>query len=389
MLPLGLTDEALSAAAAETEPESLPALVRLRKRFGPTLAAAAVTQVVLRRRAVTKFGSVAGQLFFTREGLEQASRPAVAAHHAQRMLASGVRRVVDLGCGIGTDALAFARAGLEVVAVDSDPATAEVTAANLRCLGHATSAEVLTGPAEELWPGLANRSTGVFCDPARRTARGRSWRMEDLSPSWSFVTGLLDGAQPTGVKLGPGLPYDVIPAGAEAEWLSSAGDTVEVGLWAGRGSMPGEWSALIVDDPARRLRSTVNERPAVALPRAYLYEPLGAVIRSRGIATLAVELDAALLDSDLAYLTADVAVSTPFATRFAVVEAFPYRGNNLRAWTTERNIGVLEIKTRGLALDPAALRPRLRLRGTESATVVITRAIGGPTVVVVRRETIS
>ena len=103
------------------------------------LAAAAVTQVVLRRRATTKFGAAAARLFFTREGLEQASRPAVAAHHAERMLAAGVRRVVDLGCGIGTDAMAFARAGLEVVAVDSDPLTAEVAAANLRSLDVATS----------------------------------------------------------------------------------------------------------------------------------------------------------------------------------------------------------------------------------------------------------
>ena len=394
MLPLGLTEEALAAAAEEPEPESLAASVRLRKRFGPALAAAAVTQIVLRRKAVTKFGAAAAGLFYTRDGLEQASRPAVAAHHAARMLSTGVRRVVDLGCGIGTDALAFARAGLEVVAVDSDPVTAEVAAANLRSLGLTTSAEVLTGTAEDLWPTLwpvSDRWTGVFCDPARRTGRGRSWRVEDLSPSWSFVLGLLGGALPAGVKLGPGLPHAIIPAGVEAEWLSARGDTVEVGLWAGRGSTPGAWSALVTDVPpvanSVRLRATVTDRPAVDRARAYLYEPLGAVIRSRGIATVAAELDGALLDSDLAYLTAEAAIDTPFASRFAILEAFPYRGNNLRVWTSARNIGVLEIKTRGLAIDPSALRPRLRLRGTDSATVVITRTIDGPMVLVVRRET--
>jgi predicted RNA methylase len=40
-----------------------------------------------------------------------------------------------MGCGIGSDAMAFARAGLEVVAVEVDPATAAVARANLA--GHA------------------------------------------------------------------------------------------------------------------------------------------------------------------------------------------------------------------------------------------------------------
>ena len=64
-------------------------------------------------------------------GLEQATRPEVADHHASRFLEAGVRRVIDLGCGIGSDSMAFARAGLEVVAVDVDPATAAVAQANL------------------------------------------------------------------------------------------------------------------------------------------------------------------------------------------------------------------------------------------------------------------
>lgn len=391
MLPLGLTEESLAAAAEEPEPDSLAALVRLREQFGPTLAAAAVTQVVLRRRATTKFGTAAAQLFFTREGLEQASRPAVAAHHAERMLAAGVRRVVDLGCGVGTDALAFARAGLDVIAVDSDPVTAEVAAANLRSLDLATSAEVLTGTAEDLWPLLgsvpADHRTGVFCDPARRTGQGRSWRLEDLSPSWSFVAELLAGAQPTGVKLGPGLPHKVIPADVEAEWLSSRGATVEAGLWAGRGATPGLWSALLVEDPPRRLRATVTERPPVDHPRRYLYEPLGAVVRSDGVATLAAQLGGALLHPDLAYLTTDEAVDTVFATRFTILGSFAYRAKDLRTWAAINDIGVLEIKTRGLSLDPAALRRRLRLRGSRAATLVITRTSEGPTVLEVSRET--
>lgn len=384
-LPLGLTEEALAAATAEADPESLAASVRLRQQFGPELAAAAVTQVVLRRRATAKFGAAAAELFFTRDGLEQASRPEVADHHAARMVAAGVRRVVDLGCGVGTDAMAFVRAGLDVVAVDRDPAVAGVARANLDAAG-LPGARVLVGAAEELWPTIAARDAGVFCDPARRTSRGRSWRVEDLSPEWPFINALLAGPQPTGVKLGPGLPHTLIPVGVEAEWLSSRGDTVEVGLWSGPGAEGGQWSALELSEPPQRLVAVVSGSPPVDRPRRYLYEPLGAVIRCRGVATLADQLDAALLHPDLAYLTADGESDTPFATRFAILASFSFRGDSLRRWTTENGIGVLEIKTRGLDLDPAVMRRRLRLRGRRSATVVLTRTPDGPTVLVVRRE---
>jgi hypothetical protein len=391
-LPLGLTDEALAAASAEPEPGSLAASVRLRERFGPELAAAAVTQVVLRRRAATKFGAAADRLFFTRDGLEQASRPEVAAHHAARLVAAGARRVVDLGCGIGTDALAFGWAGLEVTAVEIDPVVAAVARVNLAAANLPVRTEVVVGAVEDVWPALADRSgtsheSAVFCDPARRADRGRSWRVEDLSPAWSFVTGLLDGLQPTGVKLGPGLPHEVIPGGVEAEWVSVFGDAVEVGLWSGPGAIPGRWSALALAaeaGPAERLVSDGSD-PGSGSVRRHLYEPVGAVIRSRGIGALAARLEATTLHGEIAYLTTDQLLATPFATGFEVLEVFPYSERALRQWAARAGVGALEIKTRGLRLDPAALRRRLRLRGDQTATVVLTRTDQGALVLVVRR----
>ena len=236
------------------------------------------------------------------------------------MLSAGVRRVVDLGCGIGTDALAFARAGLDVVAVDSDPVMADDGRRQPAIPRRRHLRGGATGIAEDLWSTLrpvpADHQTGVFCDPARRTGRGRSWRVEDLSPSWAFVTELLGGAQPTGVKLGPGLSHQVIPAEVEAEWLSSRGDTVEAGLWTGRGSTPGLWSALVVDDPPRRLRATVTDRPPVDRPRMYLYEPLGE--SSAAVASLPwrSRWTAPFCIPTSPISTADEAVDTAFATKY-------------------------------------------------------------------------
>ena len=384
-LPPGVTAEALAAAMAEPDPDAVAAAARLRAGYGPEQAAAALHQASLRRRARTKFGDRADALFFTRDGLEQATRPAVAEHHAARLVAAGARRVVDLGCGIGSDALAFADAGLDVVAVERDPATAAVAAANLGERGR-----VLCADAEEVAPELLSPGVAAFCDPARRSSRGRLWRVEDFTPSWHLVTGLLDGSRPAGVKLGPALPHALVPGSAEAEWVTAAGDTVEVALWAGPGARPDLDVALLLPDARLPVPRPTPERPAPRLPvgpvARYLYEPDGAVIRAGGVALLGGPLSARLLDPQIAYLTSDDLVATPFATAFEVLEVLPFGLKPLRRWVREHGVGTLEIKKRGVDVDPADLRRGLQTSGRASATLVLSRTPRGAVALVVERR---
>jgi THUMP domain-containing protein len=141
---------------------------------------------------------------------------------------------------------------------------------------------------------------------------------------------------------------------------------------------PATLGAVLVADPAA-------PQPATGDPGAYVYEPVGAVTRSGALPVLAATLHAWRLHPDLAYLSADRLTETPFATVFAVSETFGYREQELRAWVRNRGIGTLEILTRGLDLDPAVLRRRLRPSGPGRATLVITRTPRGKTVLVVDR----
>jgi SAM-dependent methyltransferase len=377
-LPFGLTEDALAAAMVEEDPESLAAATRMRNRFGPELAAAALTQAALRRQARTKFGAAALEMFFTRAGLEQATRPEVADYHATRFLKADVRQVVDLGCGIGSDALAFTRAGLKVVAVEVDPVTAAVAQANL-----GDRAQVICGDANDLAEQLITPGIGVFCDPSRRNDHGRVWRVEDFMPAWSLVLRLLDGERAAGVKLGPGLPHTLIPEAVDAEWINHRGETVEVGLWTAAGSSPGQRSALILPDA----RLTVTGAPPLPVRELghYLYEPAGAVIRAGAIPELGDQLDAGLLHPQVAYLTSDQLCDTPFATAFEVRQRLPFDLKALRAWVREAQIGVVEIKKRGIDVDPADLRRRLRLAGPNAATLVISPTPKGATAAIVER----
>ena len=371
--------EALMAASAWPDPSSLAAAQALRRNWTPEQAAAASRQVELRRRATAKFGERAGGLFLTSDGLEQATRATVARWRADRLAAAGARRVIDLGCGIGADALAFADVGLEVVAVELDPATAVLAQANLGERGR-----VHTRDAVALAEDLISSGDAVFVDPARRTARGRTWRVAEVTPSWGWAVGMLDGRIGC-LKAGPGIAHADLPGGVATAWVSDHGDLVEAGLWSGQKDWaPGSRAAVLLPDGPEWL---VERRPeaAVGAVGRYLYEPDPAVIRAGGVAALAERVSGWALAPGIAYLASDTLVRTPLATGFEVEQVMPHDERTLRAWARGAGIGALEIKLRGLDIDPAVLRRRLKLSGPHSATVILTPTQAGTRALVARR----
>lgn len=367
---------ALAAASDQRDPTSLAAATALRKDFDPELAAAALAQENLRRRAVTKFGDAARELFFTPDGLEQATRPEVARWRAERLVTAGVRRVMDLGCGLGTDALAMASAGLDVVAVDSDETTAVLAGANLRGRATVRHADATTVDPED---------RTVFCDPARRTGAGRSWQVADFSPPWDFVTGLLERPAGACLKLGPGLPHRLIPARTLTEWVSHRGDLVEACLWT-PGLAPDAGRAALLLPGRDRLRVDPEApQPPTGSPARFLHEPDPGVLAAGALPTLAAATGARRLHPEIAYLTTDEPVHSPFWTSFEVRDSAPWREKDLRRWVRDQAIGTLEIKKRGIEIDPAALRRRLRPAGPNRATIVITPTLTSARVLIVER----
>lgn len=335
----------------------------------PALVAAVLSQSRLRSRAVSKFGPFAERMLFTEAGLEQATRLQVAAQHAGRFQRAGITRVADLGCGIGADALALAALDIEVLAVDRDEVTAAVATYNLAPWPNAT---VEVGDAETT--DLADVD-GVYLDPARRDGVKRLVNPSDWSPSLDFAFGV--GRQrPTGIKLGPGIDRDLIPDDAEAQWISVDRDVVELGVWTGPLQRPGvRRAALVIGDhgTAELTASADSEDEAVGDLGRYVYEPDGAVIRARLIGDLARSLGARMLHESIAYLTSDSFIPTPFAACFRVVADLPLDQKSLKRELAARNIGTLEIKKRGVDIDPAAFRTALGSKGDQSATLILTR----------------
>jgi SAM-dependent methyltransferase len=378
-----LTDDGqalLAAAEAIDETDPLRAHDRLDRTApgtDPALLAAALTQAELRRRAVDKFGALASAMYFTPDGLEQATRLSVASHRAARLQAFGASTVVDLGCGIGGDLIAFARAGLTAAGVDIDPVRVAVASANLTALG-------LPGAVGEA-DALATSHEGfdvAFADPARRTGRGRTFSLDAWTPPWSFVEALL--TRDSCVKAAPGLPHDVIPSGVEAEWVSDHGEVKEVALWGGRLATTVR-RATVIRDTGLATLTTEDDPGADVVPLGrFLYEPDGAVIRAGLVTAVAAGVSGGLLDRHIAYVTAEDSFQTPFARSYEVLEVLPHREKPLRVALHERGIGRLTIKKRGIDVVPDQLRRRLALTGDNEATIVLTRMAGQGTCLLVR-----
>ncbi|MEU6387180.1 methyltransferase domain-containing protein [Streptomyces bauhiniae] len=369
-----LLDEVHGTAPAD----ELAVATRLRRTHPAGLVSAALGQARLRQRAEAKFGAEdARAMFFTPNGVEQSTRASVAAYRAERMRALGITSVADLCCGIGGDALALARAGIRVLAVDRDPLTAAVARANAEVLGLDELIEVREADVTEV--GTAGYDA-VFVDPARRGGRGRIFDPEAYSPplSWAVATAL--AAPRAALKIAPGIPHEAVPAEAEAEWISDGGDVKEAVLWFGTGS-PGGVRATLLPGP-RTLEGRGLPDPAVRAPGRYLYEPDGAVIRAHLVAEVAEELDGGLLDETIAYITADELRPTPYATAYEITDRMPFNVKKLKALLRERGVGNLTVKKRGSAVEPEELRRKVKPQGPHAATVFMTRVAGAPTMLI-------
>jgi len=351
----------------------LRTVATLRKEgHAPALVAAVLNQSKLRSRAMPKFGPFAERMLFTEAGLEQATRLKVAALHAGRFRDAGVTSVADLGCGIGADALALAAIDLRVTGVERGEVTAAIAAYNLAPFENATIEN-----ADATAIDLAGFD-GVYLDPARRSDARRLKDPADWSPSLDFAFEI-GSRLPTGVKLGPGIDRDLIPAGVEAQWISVDRDVVELGVWFGAAARPGVGrSALVIGEHGTAELTAAADSADVGLGALgeYLYEPDGAVIRARLIGDLARSLDARMISDQIAYLSTDAAVRTPFAVGFRVTETLPLDERAIKKRLQALGIGTLEIKKRGVDIDPAQFRAKLSLKGTNNATLFLTRVAG-------------
>lgn len=364
-----LTSPAAEPFLAASDDDPLRLLSRLRKELSAERAHLVVEQIELRRRARDKFG-LADRMFFTRKGLEQATDEQLAAYKANRYPRDG--SIADLCCGIGGDLLAFAARGPSI-GVDRDEIVALMAAANGKAAGfgsdqcHVTASDIAA-------INLGNSSW--HCDPDRRPSGHRATRGELFEPTLESLAGLLERSPHAAIKLAPAtdLPADWCDR-AEREWLESRGECRQQVAWFGDlARHPGCRAAtvLLSDGRLRTLVGRDDSLPPVTQKIGrYLYEPAAAVLAAKLTTDLCREHDLAAISSGVAYLTSDEKIDDLALSAFEVLDILPFDRKQLRAYCREHKIGRLEIKKRGVEVDPERLRKEIIATGDNSTTILI------------------
>lgn len=381
----GSTALARAAALAFDGASLIGDLTRLRDHAGDHAAAVAET-VVLRRRAVSRWG-VGGwsEWLFTDEALQQASPPPVAAHRARRLLGLatglGYDAVHDITCSVGTEVAALARlaattgAGVLALGSDIDPVRLVMAQSNLGAAG--LSPLLFRADART----VTSRNAARYADPARRDGAGRRITSADTVPTVAELD-TADPHAPPVLRLPPGIDYARLMRAGEVELVSWNGTVREAVSWP-------RWAC--VDQQVTR-RATVltgtgdaaageqytdadPAAEAVTAPRRYLIDPDPAVVRAHLVEQYGARHGLTRLDEHLAYLTGDV---IPPGTRgFEILDAAPFAEKTIRGWARRDGTGTVEIKQRGTPVIPDELRRRLRLRGdTRRERTLIVARIG-------------
>src|SRR5579859_278020 len=335
----------------------------LRAAYPVDLVVDALAQHELRVRARAKF-SRALDMYFTRPGLEQASAEVIAGHRSARY--AGTELVADLCCGIGGDLVAVA-AGRRVLAVDRDPLHLRMAQVNAGVYGAAAG---VTTVAADVRAVSLRGVDAAFIDPARR-AGGRRLRAGDSEPPLDWCLGLAQAVPKVGIKAAPGLPRDAVPPGWELEFIAVGRDLKEAVAWSP--ALATAATRATVLPGGHTLTAGPGGPVPVRPPGGFLLDPSPAVTRAGLVEDLARLVGAWKIDEQIAFLSADIPVRTPFARTLRVLDSAPWDQRRLPAKLRALDIGAADIRRRGLAGDVPGLHRSLKLSGSRQATVVMTR----------------
>lgn len=364
--------QTLLQLASKIEGDELTVLTQLRKNHPPEHCRIAVHLLNLRKRAQAKF-TQSNDMVFDREGLEQSSGEIIAQHRAKRY--ASYSQIADLCCGIGGDAIPLAQ-NATVITADINPNRVAITRHNASVHNVAQHIHPICTDVSKWIPPC----DAIFMDPGRRQDNRRLYALSDYHPPVNLQH--LQSITPNiGIKVAPGLPESDIPPNCEVEFISESGHCKEAVLWFGdlqskaprRATLLPQGHTLI-----QTLTPTINVQP----PGTYIAEPDNAVVRAHLIDQMAHQLQAWKLSPEVAYLSANHPLTSPFTTCYAVQDVLPFNLKHLQKYLSTRKIGRLDIKKRHFPLTPEALRAKLKLKGDGWLTLFLTRVDNHPTVIV-------
>jgi len=223
----------------------------------------------------------------------------------------------------------------------------------------------------------------VFIDPARRTT-DRRLPTGASEPPLAWCLALAERVAAVGIKAAPGIDHALVPEGWELELIALGPDLKEAALWSPELATALRRATVVTPSGPISLLPVSGESVPVREPGAYLLDPNPAVTRAGLVADLARSLATAAntatwqIDPQIAFLSTNSPVTTPFARTLHVVDSLPWHEKRIRARLRELDAGPVTIRRRGLPGDVDALTKRLRGPGSHHFTLAMTRLANRP-----------
>ena len=362
---------------------------RLRKSISPTQAAIVIEQALLRARAKVKFER-AGELFFTRKSLEQATSERIARYKAMRF--AGLSSVADICCGIGGDLIALAgrempggdhktgEAAAQTVGIEMDELTAMFAAENLNVLG-LEHASVTQATFEDT---SLESFDGLHIDPDRRV-KNRTVRGDFFQPPLSEIRQRAGDEQSLAIKVAPATPqHRSTPDDAETEWIGDNRECKEQVIWSGPvTNNPGSRTATYINSKHEAFHFTASaEELALSRPNppkklgAAIYEPHPSVLAANLVNPLANRLGLRPVDRQIDYLTGKPSEKCKLIRKFRIDVELKLNLKLLFKELRERKIGHIVVKKRGVDQATFDNIHSLKIAGENKATIIATRHNG-------------
>ena len=322
-------------------------------RFGGYARAVSVL-ISSQRAAAGKFPS---NWLTDADAAQQATPARVARVRAERIAAAGAEFIHDVTCSVGSEAPAFAEAGMAWLGSDLD-------AARLIMARHNLGPDAWLARADALTP--VSSGGVVVADPARRVGGKRITDPAKLLPPLPDLLKAHAGRE-LAVKCAPGIDYSGWDGLVSV--VSVDGGVKEACLYTPGLAGGARREAVVLKQSEERVTDAEPDEVEVTAPRKWIIEPDGAVVRAGLVRQWAARHGLSMLDEHIAYTTGD-AIPAGYSG-FEFIESVPLRA--LKKTLAAHGAGSAEILVRGVDVDPDQLRKKLKLRGDRQMGVVIAR----------------
>jgi SAM-dependent methyltransferase len=337
----------------------------------------------LQIKAKEKLG-VDRPLLVDRLALEQASAKWISDYKNSLLPKSS--KIVDLCCGLGGDSLHL-NDFQSLIGIDLSLARLEMFKFNL---DHKDSIQCIRGNA--LYPIINKKLDFLLCDPDRRSQenKSRNWNPDDLRPNFDELARWESSFSGCLFKLSPSLDWKSLPIKGDIDFLGKPKECNEALIRKG---------TLAAEEPT--LRAVIkDETPLIAPWKAvleanptlanslndYLIEPSKTCIRSGINRWYAQQNSYEVIHPDIAYLTGDTPIDSPYFTSFKVVGVGSGNDKKLKQFVKQHNAQVIEVKKRGANIDPATELQKLKkVKGEIPMTLFFTQTLKGHIFVLTKR----